>query len=770
MTDRARDVGCTLAVAAALVVMLAVIATDAGRAQDGGVLGVSTLQQRIVPGAGEGFRTLGTGPGEPYTVREGGVGTARGGREGRRTELLYFGQLSDFQLADEESPARVEFIDTGPFSAAWRPWEAMNPQIDDAMIRQLNTFAAASPNAAGDGSRRPMDFAINTGDIADSQQLNETQWVRTLMEGGALDPGSGVNPATSGDPLCAGLASAIADAGAPQNYTGVQDFDDYQEGPAPAFYDPDDPTGLFADWPKHPGLMDRAQQPFQAAGLAVPSYVTFGNHDALVQGNAAANRGYEDVATGCIKPLSPVITDQDAFQGAFEAFDPARLASLVSDPSKVALVPPDPRRQFVSKAQYKDVFRGSTQADGHGFGFIDPAEEAASGGSAGYYSWSPRPGFRFISLDTVSEAGVIGPSADGNIDDPQFDWLRDELEGATKRDELVVLFSHHAIPSLTADVPDEMAPACTGQDDGHGHDPNAGCDLDPRPSTPIHLGDDMTALLHEHPHVIAWVAGHSHVNSVEAYERKGGGGFWSIRVAAEADWPQQSRLLEVFDNEDGSLSIFGTIVDHAAPATAPAGGTPAAGMSTDDLASVGRTLSYNDPQAGGRACGGGPCGEGAARDRNVELLVADPRSGASGGGGGVGTGGNGDGRLRCPSRIDGGTGNERLVGTDGDDKIDGADGRDRISGGKGRDCLQGGPGHDRVKGGADGDRLSGGPGRDRLRGNAGADKMQTGGGRDRIDAADGERDTVNCGGGPDRAVADRKDRVRGCERLKRRRS
>ena len=49
--------------------------------------------------------------------------------------------------------------------------------------------------------------------------------------------------------------------------------------------------------------MDRAQQPFAAAGLAVPSYVAFGNHDALVQGNQAANAAFEQVATGCMKPM-----------------------------------------------------------------------------------------------------------------------------------------------------------------------------------------------------------------------------------------------------------------------------------------------------------------------------------------------------------------------------------------------------------------------------------------------------------------------------------
>ena len=143
--------------------------------------------------------------GEPYVVREDGIGIAQAGRAERRRSLLYLGQLSDFQLADEESPSRVEFIDYGPFGAAWRPWEALNPHIDDAMIRRFNELAGASPVAAADGSRRPMDFAIDTGDSADSQQFNETKWVRTLLEGGALDPGSGIDPTTSADPFCAPL-------------------------------------------------------------------------------------------------------------------------------------------------------------------------------------------------------------------------------------------------------------------------------------------------------------------------------------------------------------------------------------------------------------------------------------------------------------------------------------------------------------------------------------------------------------------------------------
>jgi hypothetical protein len=292
----------------------------------------------------------------------------------------------------------------------------------------------------------------------------------------------------------------------------------------------------------------------------------------------------------------------------------------------------------------------------------------------------------------------------------------------------VILFSHHAIPSLTADVPDEAAPPCTGAD-SHGHDSNPGCDVDPRSSTPIHLGDDLVDLLHRYPNVIAWIAGHSHVNDVQPYrDPNGRSGFWMIRTAAEADWPQQARLIQLFDNRDGTLSIFGTIVDHASPVAAPPTGTDATGMSSEALASIARNLAYNDNQVGARECDPA-CGEGVAKDRNVELLLRDP--------------------LRpCLTKRNGTKGDDRLRGTDASERLLGRAGSDRISGGAGADCAIGGRGPDRI---------SGGPGRDRLRGQGGAD---------RIDANDGKRDRVDCGVGKgDFARVDERDRVRRCENL-----
>lgn len=631
MRDATHDTASSrLARTVALLAALALLAGAIGASLALGhnPLGKTTVTQRIVPASQDpGFRFLKLGPGEPYVVRQDGLGTAQPGRAARRKSLVYFGQLSDFQLADEESPARVEFIDPvgGPVASAWRPHEAMQPHVDNAMIKQLNAFAAASPLASGTGKRRRMDLAINTGDNADSQQLNETRWVRKLMEGGAINPGSGIDPAAASEhPACAVLKPLIVDGQNPGRYTGVQDYDDYVEGPDPQFYDPDQPAGQWSGWPTYSGLMDAAQKPFSAVGLRVPSYVVVGNHDALVQGNQAANQIFERVATGCIKPLTGATGS--SLPDALSKLTPEALQSLA--PSERILVPPDPNRRFVSKQQYKAVFQAGAQADGHGFDRVDPGENADSAGAAAYYSWSPVPGMRFITLDTTCDAGVTGPSADGNIDHPQFVWLEGQLQQAQAAGQLAILFSHHAIQSLTCNLPDEVAPACSVQDghvnDGVGHDVNPGCDVDPRDSSPVHVGEDATALLHSYPNAIAWVAGHSHVNDIAAFPDGSGGGFWMIRTAAEADWPQQSRLLEVFDNRDGTLSIFGTVLDHASNAGAPPGVSNPASPDPFQIASIGRTLSYNDPQSGARACSPEPCGEGGPDDRNVELLLRNP--------------------------------------------------------------------------------------------------------------------------------------------------
>jgi Ca2+-binding RTX toxin-like protein len=104
-----------------------------------------------------------------------------------------------------------------------------------------------------------------------------------------------------------------------------------------------------------------------------------------------------------------------------------------------------------------------------------------------------------------------------------------------------------------------------------------------------------------------------------------------------------------------------------------------------------------------------------------------------------------------------------------DSELDGGSGEDRVTGGSGHDRMVGGPGPDRLRGLAGNDRIWGGSGGDRIVGGAGRDRLAGDAGNDRIDARDGLRDRVLCGKGRDITYVDRRDTVRGCETVRRRR-
>jgi Ca2+-binding RTX toxin-like protein len=143
---------------------------------------------------------------------------------------------------------------------------------------------------------------------------------------------------------------------------------------------------------------------------------------------------------------------------------------------------------------------------------------------------------------------------------------------------------------------------------------------------------------------------------------------------------------------------------------------------------------------------------------------------------------NGDDRIHGTSSVDtifGMGGDDRIVAGDGDDTVfgdgscppgsqdpsycqtgeTGRDGHDTIIGGDGNDTLYGQGGDDTIIGGEGDDTIVGGSGNDTIIG---------GDGNDTIYARDGQKDTVNCGSGYDRVVADQIDRVaRDCESVSR---
>jgi Ca2+-binding RTX toxin-like protein len=92
-------------------------------------------------------------------------------------------------------------------------------------------------------------------------------------------------------------------------------------------------------------------------------------------------------------------------------------------------------------------------------------------------------------------------------------------------------------------------------------------------------------------------------------------------------------------------------------------------------------------------------------------------------------------------------------------------GNDQVTGGSRDETIDGGPGDDRLEGGFGNDTITGGPGRDTI--NADMSASQCGVfqsctvpfGNDVVDVRDGEADTVVCGPGTDKVVADALDTV-----------
>ena len=576
----------------------------------------STLKRSFSVEAGAGFRPLAPAPGEAAVVRRAPGAGAHPGRARRRRSLLFFAQLTDLQLVDEASPARKEYLSPGG-DTSWRPQEALTTQAGDQLVRALNAHRISELRADG-GRRARLALTLVTGDQTDNAQLNETRWYLSLLDGGRIDPSSGL-------PGC---------DEAPGGYTGVQDWTDFPSGVSGRrlgmFWDPDrgGASGRYGDL-VYPGLMERAQRPFTARGVDTPWYAVAGNHDVLRQGFAPGRHpAFDDArATGCRKPFPSDVLGQLGARSQAEALErlaaPDTLAQLERDSRAVEA---DPARRMVGKRELKALHAGADR--GHGFGLVDPEQLRRSAGAASYYAFSPQPGMRVIALDTAAEGG----RSNGNLDDPQYRWLERELDRSTAlrldrrgrvvrdrdRDQLVVITGHHPLLSMDNNWSDERVPGC--------ETPRAvGCDPDPRSSRPLHLGtggrQPLLTLLRRHPGVIAYVAGHTHANGVTPYFRPDArGGLWEVVTASSIDFPGQARLLELMDNRDGTLSLFGTLVNQAAPLRPPPPGTPAAGMHDAQLASLARALAGNqrlDRFAAGAL--------GRRRDRNVELLLRDPR-------------------------------------------------------------------------------------------------------------------------------------------------
>ncbi len=528
----------------------------------------TTLDSTVVRGPAvnaQGYARLVSGPGESHQLREDLGAKAKGGRATRRRGLVAFAHLTDIHVIDTQSPARVEYFDRYDddpqtrtlFSSAYRPQEMLTTQISDAIV------TAVEEVRVGPVSGRRLDFAICTGDNNDNCQRNELRWQISVLDGTPFTPDSGDLTKTE----------AVFDD------SGV-DYDLHYWHPegTPAGAGPladDDNARRLYGFPVVKGLLDASRRPFTPKGLSIPWYTCFGNHDGLVQGNFPVSFQLGQIAVGPAKvtSLPAGVTIDDLRKG-----DPAATAALAAAPAR--RVTPDPARAVINRRDsVKEHFTTGGRPMGHGY----TAKNVADG--TAHYVFDPHPSVRGIVMDTCNPNGY----ADGSIDAAQFTWLKAELARAATEKKLVVLYSHHTSQSM--------------------ENPFVNVD-DPQPRV---LGPALLAALLAAPTLVLWVDGHTHRNEVRPHPRPGGGGFWEVSTAAHVDWPAQARLVELVDNRDGTLSIFGTIIDAAAPLSY--GGRLDSSLR---LASLGREVAANDWQDRGDGR------RGKVEDRNVELLLASP--------------------------------------------------------------------------------------------------------------------------------------------------
>lgn len=304
-------------------------------------------------------------PGEPLTDRSELAAPSPPVRE-----LAVFGQLSDAQVPDEESPARVPLLDRlgPPFHPTFRPQEALSTQVLAAAVRSLNR---ARPQAV-----------VLTGDLIDNAQANELHQALTVLRGGRVYPDSGA-----------------------RGYDGLQ----AASNPDPFFYRPD------VDAPRLRGLLGRAQRPFRSPGLSAPWYPVAGNHEILAQGEIAPTPRTNAVAVG---ERMLVELDRDLRVPIGEPDVAPRLVDRLLErglPGRSIATAPDPARRQLPAREVLDRLR---RASGHG-----------DNGPLLDYSFDVGRHLRAIVLDAARRDSGSG----GLIRPAQLTWLRHELARAGRR-------------------------------------------------------------------------------------------------------------------------------------------------------------------------------------------------------------------------------------------------------------------------------------------------------------------------------------------------
>ncbi|MET9909928.1 TIGR03767 family metallophosphoesterase [Streptomyces sp. NPDC006476] len=511
----------------------------------------TTLASVATPRAGSGYRRLADGPGWARVVRS-ELAAPKSGRAGRRTALAAFVQLTDLHLIDAQHPLRLEYVRSAD-PHAWRPHEALTVQGAVSLIERVNALRGAPVTGS------PLHFAMTTGDNTDNNAKSELEWFLTVMSGGRVTPNSGD----------------------PRHYEGVQNSG------LQLFWQPDSTTrdnDKRLGFPHLGGFLPAAIREIRSPGLNLPWYSTVGNHDALLLGcYGHADSWLGEFTVGGKKLMSLPATEAKKLQNLIRSGgDPSgtALRDLLKAHSRdMRSVTPDERRAPFTptdylKAHLDPAHRGVGPV-GHGY------STANLDAGTQYYTFRISDDVIGISIDTTDPSGHY----DGSIGTTQLRWLDRQLKD--NKDSWAIVFSHHTSKSMTnTEHPD---PA--------------------HPGEKRHDGAEVVSLLSRHANVLAWVNGHIHRNEITPHKAAGGRSFWEISTASHVDYPQLARVIEIADNKDGTISLFTTLIESAAPHR-----TDFTDLTQTGLAALYREISYNAPGASKKM-------GGTSSDRNTELVL-----------------------------------------------------------------------------------------------------------------------------------------------------
>ncbi|MFF4120615.1 TIGR03767 family metallophosphoesterase [Streptomyces sp. NPDC001714] len=511
----------------------------------------TTLASVAAPRNSSGYRRLGDGAGWPRVLRS-DLAAAKSGRASRRTALAAFVQFTDLHLMDVQHPLRLEFLRAHD-PHAWRPHEALTVPGAISLVERVNALRGAPVTGS------PLHFVMTTGDNTDNNAHSELEWFMKVMSGGRITPNTGD----------------------PRHYEGVQNSGTKLYWQASSTVRDNDKALGF---PHLAGFLAAAIREVKSPGLNLPWYSTVGNHDALPLGcfGSHADPYLAAAAIGGKKLMT--VTDaeakklQDSIRKAQDPKGSGYRDFLKAHARSMRSVTADEKRAPYTAADYlkahlDPAYQGLGPV-GHGYSSANVAAGTQ------YYAFRISEDVIGISLDTTDAGGHY----DGSVGTTQLTWLEKTLK--ENKDSYAVVFSHHTSQTMTNTRPD---PA--------------------HPSDRRHTGAELVTLLNRHANVLAWVNGHIHRNLITPHKASNGNSFWEITTASHVDHPQLARVVELVDNKDGTVSLFTTLIESAAPHR-----TDFSDLSQTGLAALYRELAFNAPGSS-KALGG------STTDRNTELVL-----------------------------------------------------------------------------------------------------------------------------------------------------